>query len=277
MFEHFVFDWRDLLDIALVSALLYQVIQLLRGSRALAVLTGLGLLTLLYFMSRTMGLYTLTWLLQHIFSSLFILIVVIFQADIRQALGEIGAHRLFRRRDLKQGGVEEVVMACVEMARLRVGALIVIERSMRLGDMIKREGVRMDAQLSRQLLMNIFYPKAPLHDGAVVVRGDRVIAAACLLRLSDTTGVGRDLGTRHRAGLGVSEISDAKVFIVSEETGIISMAEGGRLVRHLDEASLRQILHGIYDAQDKDARVPLLHFKQRRKGAHDEQQADKKA
>ena len=96
-----------------------------------------------------------------------------------------------------------------------------------------------------------FEPNTPLHDGAVVVRGDRVIAAACLLRLSDTTGVGRDLGTRHRAGLGVSEISDAKVFIVSEETGIISMAEGGRLVRHLDEASLRQILHGIYDAQDK--------------------------
>ena len=125
MFEHFVFDWRDLLDIALVSALLYQVIQLLRGSRALAVLTGLGLLTLLYFMSRTMGLYTLTWLLQHIFSSLFILIVVIFQADIRQALGEMGAHRLFRRRELKQGGVEEVVMACVEMARLHDGAVVI--------------------------------------------------------------------------------------------------------------------------------------------------------
>lgn len=111
MFEHVVFDWRDLLDIALVSALLYQVIQLLRGSRALAVLTGLGLLTLLYFLAGAMGLYTLTWLLQHIFGSLFILIVVIFQSDIRQALGEMGAHRLFRRRDLKQGGVEEVVMA----------------------------------------------------------------------------------------------------------------------------------------------------------------------
>ena len=119
-------------------------------------------------------------------------------------------------------------------------------------------------------------PESPLDTWALSAI-DRVIAAACLLRLSDTTGVGRDLGTRHRAGLGVSEISDAKVFIVSEETGIISMAEGGRLVRHLDEASLRQILHGIYDAQDKDARVPLLHFKQRRKGAHDEQQADKKA
>ena len=139
------------------------------------------------------------------------------------------------------------------------------------------KGTRVDGVISQPLIENIFEPNTPLHDGAVVVRGDRVIAAACLLRLSDTTGVGRDLGTRHRAGLGVSEISEAKVFIVSEETGIISMAEGGRLVRHLDEASLRQILHGIYDAQDKDARVPLLHFKQRRKGAHDEQQADKKA
>ena len=156
MFDHIAIDWRDVMDIAVVSILLYQVIQMLRGSRALTVLTGLGLLTLLYFFSNALGLYTLTWLLQHIFSSLFILIVVIFQADIRQALGEMGARPIFRRSSIKSIGVEEVVTACVEMARLRVGALIVIERSMRLGDMIKREGVRIDAQLSRQLLMNIF-------------------------------------------------------------------------------------------------------------------------
>ena len=172
--------------------------------------------------------------------------------------------------------IDEMILALEHMARRKVGALIVIENKIRLNDVIAT-GTRVDGVISQPLIENIFEPNTPLHDGAVVVRGDRVIAAACLLRLSDTTGVGRDLGTRHRAGLGVSEISDAKVFIVSEETGIISMAEGGRLVRHLDEASLRQILHGIYDAQDKDARVPLLHFKQRRKGAHDEQQADKKA
>ena len=243
MFEHFVFDWRDLLDIALVSALLYQVIQLLRGSRALAVLTGLGLLTLLYFMSRTMGLYTLTWLLQHIFSSLFILIVVIFQADIRQALGEMGAHRLFRRRELKQGGVEEVVMACVEMARLRVGALIVIERSMRLGDMIKREGVRVDAQISRQLLMNIFYPKAPLHDGAVVISRGRIMAAACILPLA--VAKGQNFGTRHRAALGITQESDAVAVVVSEERGEISVAMKGELVRSLDATRLRQVLNEI--------------------------------
>ena len=195
MFDRIAIDWRDVMDIAVVSIMLYQVIQMLRGSRALTVLTGLGLLTLLYFFSNALGLYTLTWLLQHIFSSLFILIVVIFQADIRQALGEMGARPIFRRSSIKSIGVEEVVSACVEMARLRVGALIVIERSMRLGDMIKREGVRIDAQLSRQLLMNIFYPKAPLHDGAVVISRGRITAAACILPLAEAKG--QNFGTRH--------------------------------------------------------------------------------
>ena len=154
-----------------------------------------------------------------------------------------------------------------------------MENKIRLNDVIAT-GTRVDGLISQPLLENIFEPNTPLHDGAVVIRGERVISAACLLRLSDTTGVGRDLGTRHRAGLGVSEVSDATVFIVSEETGIISMAEGGRLVRHLDETSLRQILHRIYDAEEeKESRlnVPLLHFLQRRRVAHDEQQTDKKA
>ena len=217
MLEHVVFEWRDALDILLVAFLLYQVIQLLRGSRALTVLTGLGLLTLLYFISRSMALYTLTWLLQHVFSSLFLLIVVIFQSDIRQALGEIGTNNLFRKRALQHSAVEEVVMACVEMARLRVGALIVIERGTRLDDMIKREGVRVDALLSRQLLMNIFYPKAK----------------------------GQSFGTRHRAALGMTQECDAVVVVVSEERGEISVAMKGELVRSLDATRLRQVLNDI--------------------------------
>ncbi len=242
-FEHLVFDWRDALDIALVSVLLYQVIQLLRGTRALAVLSGLGLLTLLYFFARSLGLYTLTWLLQYIFGSLFILIVVIFQADIRQALGEIGARRFFRRRELRHSGVAELVAACVEMARLRVGALIVIERSMRLGDMIKREGVRVDALLSRQLLMNIFYPKAPLHDGAVILSRGRILAAGCILPLAEAKG--QNFGTRHRAALGITEESDSIAVVVSEERGEISVAMKGKLVRALDGAHLAQVLNEI--------------------------------
>lgn len=238
-----VFEWRDALDILLVAFLLYQVIQLLRGSRALTVLTGLGLLTLLYFISRSMALYTLTWLLQHVFSSLFLLIVVIFQSDIRQALGEIGTSNLFRKRALQHSAVEEVAMACVEMARLRVGALIVIERGTRLDDMIKREGVRMDALLSRQLLMNIFYPKAPLHDGAVLISKGRITAAACILPLAEAKG--QSFGTRHRAALGMTQECDAVVVVVSEERGEISVAMKGELVRSLDATRLRQVLNDI--------------------------------
>ena len=238
MLEHVVFEWRDALDILLVAFLLYQVIQLLRGSRALTVLTGLGLLTLLYFISRSMALYTLTWLLQHVFSSLFLLIVVIFQSDIRQALGEIGTNNLFRKRALQHSAVEEVVMACVEMARLRVGALIVIERGTRLDDMIKREGL-----LSRQLLMNIFYPKAPLHDGAVLISKGRITAAACILPLAEAKG--QSFGTRHRAALGMTQECDAVVVVVSEERGEISVAMKGELVRSLDATRLRQVLNDI--------------------------------
>lgn len=243
MLEHVVLEWRDALDILLVAFLLYQVIQLLRGSRALTVLTGLGLLTLLYFISRSMALYTLTWLLQHVFSSLFLLIVVIFQSDIRQALGEIGTNNLFRKRALQHSAVEEVVMACVEMARLRVGALIVIERGTRLDDMIKREGVRVDALLSRQLLMNIFYPKAPLHDGAVLISKGRITAAACILPLAEAKG--QSFGTRHRAALGMTQECDAVVVVVSEERGEISVAMKGELVRSLDATRLRQVLNDI--------------------------------
>ena len=243
MLEHVVFEGRDALDILLVAVLLYQVIQLLRGSRALTVLTGLGLLTLLYFISRSMALYTLTWLLQHVFSSLFLLIVVIFQSDIRQALGEIGTNNLFRKRALQHSAVEEVVMACVEMARLRVGALIVIERGTRLDDMIKREGVRVDALLSRQLLMNIFYPKAPLHDGAVLISKGRITAAACILPLAEAKG--QSFGTRHRAALGMTQECDAVVVVVSEERGEISVAIKGELVRSLDATRLRQVLNDI--------------------------------
>lgn len=226
-----------------MALLLYQVFQLLRGSRAMAILTGLGVIGALYLLARFVGLYTLEWLLQYIFGSLFILIVVIFQADIRQALGEMGAHRFFRGKTLRESGVEEVVYACVEMARLRVGALIVIERSMKLGDMIKREGVRLDALISRQLLMNIFYPKAPMHDGAVIISSGRIMAGACILPLAVARG--QNFGTRHRAALGITQESDAVAIAVSEERGEISVAMKGELVRSLDASGLRQVLNEV--------------------------------
>ena len=254
IFEHIIFDWRDLLDIALVGVLLYQVIQLLRGTRALAVLSGLGVLTALYFMSRNMGLYTLSWLLQHIFGSLFILIVVIFQNDIRQALGEMGSRHFFRKKSVQAGLVDEVVAACVEMARLRVGALIVFERSVTLDEQM-RSGTIINSDVTAELLKNIFYPKAPLHDGAVVIRDGRIAAAGCVLPLTSNTNLSPDLGTRHRAGIGMSEHSDAVIVIVSEETGGISIAVDGMLKRRLSPDTFEAILRSeLVPAEEQQRR-----------------------
>lgn len=273
----------DLIDILLLTIIIYELLVNVRQTRVSQMLKGILILLAATWLSDVLGMRTIHALLSWMINAGPVLLIVLFQSEIRRILEELGNNSMFDSSALsmREGNTEliidEMILALEHMARRKVGALIVVENKIHLNDVIAT-GTRVDGIISQPLIENIFEPNTPLHDGAVVVRGDRVVAAACLLRLSDTTGVGRDLGTRHRAGLGVSEISDATVFIVSEETGIISMAEGGRLVRHLDEASLRQILHGLYDTdQERDLRASLLHFKQRRKGAHDEQQTDKKA
>ena len=273
----------DLIDILLLTIIIYELLVNVRQTRVSQMLKGILILLAATWLSDILGMRTIHALLAWMINAGPVLLIVLFQSEIRRILEELGNNSMFDSSALsmREGNTEliidEMILALEHMARRKVGALIVVENKIHLNDVIAT-GTRVDGIISQPLIENIFEPNTPLHDGAVIVRGDRVVAAACLLRLSDTTGVGRDLGTRHRAGLGVSEISDATVFIVSEETGIISMAEGGRLVRHLDEASLRQILHGLYDTdQERDLRASLLHFKQRRKGAHDEQQTDKKA
>ena len=233
-------DWRDVLDITIIPFFIYQLIQILKGTRALAAMLGLGLLMLLYFFSRAVGLYTLTWILQHIFGSLFLVVVILFQRDIRQALGDMGARYFWSRSTMRQDMLEEMVSACLDMARLRIGALIVIERSMPLGDVMARDGVKLDAKFSRKLLTNIFYPKAPLHDGAVIISKGRISAAACILPLAVVQG--QNFGTRHRAALGVTEESDAIAIVVSEERGEISVAMKGKLQTKLDATKLKQVL-----------------------------------
>ena len=273
----------DLIDILLLTIIIYELLVNVRQTRVSQMLKGILILLAATWLSDILGMRTIHALLAWMINAGPVLLIVLFQSEIRRILEELGNNSVFDSSALsmREGNTEliidEMSLALEHMARRKVGALIVVENKIHLNDVIAT-GTRVDGIISQPLIENIFEPNTPLHDGAVVIRGDRVVAAACLLRLSDTTGVGRDLGTRHRAGLGVSEISDATVFIVSEETGIISMAEGGRLVRHLDEASLRQVLHGLYDTdQERDLRASLLHFKQRRKGAHDEQQTDKKA
>lgn len=272
----------DLIDILLLTFIIYQMLVHVRQTRVSQTIKGIVILLLATWLSDVLGMRTIHALLAWVINAGPVLLIVLFQSEIRRTLEELGNNSVFdpaarlRQTDDAELIIDEMILALEHMSRRRVGALIVVEKRIRLNDVIAT-GTRVDGVVSQPLIENIFEPNTPLHDGAVVIRGDRVVSAACLLRLSDTTGVGRDLGTRHRAGLGVSEVSDATVFIVSEETGIISMAEGGHLVRHLDEASLRQILHGIYDKEEKDIRASLLHFRQRRKGAHDEQPADKKA
>ena len=275
----------DVIDILLLALLIYELLVHVRQTRVSQTIKGIVILLAATWLSGVLGMRTIHALLSWAINAGPVLLIVLFQPEIRRILEELGNNSVFDAAGRLQKTndteliIDEMILAFEHMARRRVGALVVVENKIRLNDVIAT-GTRVDGLISQPLLENIFEPNTPLHDGAVVIRGDRVISAACLLRLSDTTGVGRDLGTRHRAGLGMSEVSDATVFIVSEETGIISMAEGGRLVRHLDETSLRQILHRIYDAEEeKESRlnVPLPHFLQRRRVAHDEQQTDKKA
>lgn len=276
----------DLIDILLLTVIIYEVLLHIRHTRISQTIKGIVILLLATWASDMIGMRTIHALLSWVINAGPVLLIVLFQPEIRRVLEELGTSAMLdsgmRMQSISNTDlmIDEMVLALGNMSRRRVGALIVIENKTRLTDVIAT-GTPVDGMVSQPLLENIFEPNTPLHDGAVVVRGERIMSAACLLHLSDTTGVGRDLGTRHRAGLGMSEVSDATVFIVSEETGIISMARGGQLTRHLDEGSLKKILHELYDQEAKEQprltlNVPKLHLKQRRRTAHDEPQADEK-
>ena len=238
-------------DVAVVTFLVYRVLRLIRGTRAIAILSGLFLLGLAYLAAEWAGLLTLSWLLGHFLSYSFIFgVIVLFQADLRRALAELGrGSRLLSTlarddRAAQLGAVDAVVRAAVELARSRTGALVALERTGDLGD-VADSGLRLDAAVTPELLRSIFSPASPIHDGAVVVQGTRAAAAGCLLPLS-VEPAAQELGTRHRAALGLAEEVDAAVVVVSEERGEISVALDGALHRHLDEKELRALLHRLF-------------------------------
>ncbi|MGM0645860.1 MAG: diadenylate cyclase CdaA [Thermodesulfobacteriota bacterium] len=233
--------WRDLLDISLVAFVLYRVILLVRGTRAVSVIFGLLLVLLVYYLSGEFGLYTLHWLLANFLGSIFLVVIILFQQDIRKALAEMGTAGLWRRRNTPPQILDELVLAVMEMAQRRIGALVVIERQQPLGDVIAR-GVLLNAVFSRDLLLTIFRPETPLHDGAVVIRGKTIRAAACILPLAAGVEHKSDWGTRHRAAMGITEESDAVAIIVSEERGSVTAAIGGKLTTALDEVRLKRVL-----------------------------------
>ncbi len=243
------FDWSSLLDILLVTLLLYGLLSLLRGTRAVALLRGLlVILLLILVIPSVLKLTTLGWILDNALPALIVTIPIVFQPELRRALESLGQTGLWARRPWNRSSaqkmrqaVDEIAAACSEMSRQRIGALIVIERTILLDEFAER-AVLLDARLSRQLLVDLFFPNSPLHDGAVIIRQGRVLAAGVVLPLSEDILDSYQYGTRHRAAIGISEETDAVAVVVSEETGVISMAQRGRIVRWLDAERLTRLL-----------------------------------
>jgi len=240
----------DIADILIVAVLIYYLLMMTRQTRASAVLKGLVVLLVATFVSDMLGLTALNWLLMSVVNYGAVVLVILFQPELRKALEQLGRGAVRENSHAGDGEdreriIDEIIQCMTDLSRRRVGALIVFEQKTGLKDVIET-GTAVDGKISAPLLENIFEPNTPLHDGAVVVRGTRVVAAACILTLTEGRGISRELGTRHRAAIGISETTDATVLIVSEETGIMSMARGGRLTRHLDAKSLREILEGMY-------------------------------
>ena len=257
----------DLLDIFIVAYLLYKLLMLTKETRASAVLKGFVMLIAVSWISDLLGLTALSWVLQNVVSNGAVVLVILFQPELRKALEQIGRGAI---RERAAGGesariVSEITHCMLNLSRRRVGALIVIEQRIGLKDVIET-GTSLQSEISSALLENIFEPNTPLHDGAVVIRGDRIMAAACILTLSEGKGISRELGTRHRAAIGITETTDAIALIVSEETGIISMAREGRLTRHLDRAGLEQVLTALYQPKETGPLSSLMEKTKRRKG-----------
>lgn len=234
--------WFDLLDILLVAFIFYHLILLIKRSIAIRLLAVLSVLFLFYFVSQLFGLQTLYRILDSFFSAILLVLVVVFQHDIRRALSSLGRGSFIR----DQGGdvtelIEELINAVGVMAERKMGALIVIEREMEVDNYLE-VGTEIDAKVTTEIITSIFLPYSPIHDGAVIIRRGKLTRAGCFLPLSRNSELSKTLGTRHRAAIGLSEISDAVVLVVSEETGAISLVHGGKIFRGVDQTMLRKLL-----------------------------------
>jgi diadenylate cyclase len=239
--------WWDVLDILVVAIIIYELLKLIRGTRAVQIAVGIASIIGLFYLSRGLQLETLNWLIRNIVGYVVFAVIVLLQADIRRALVHLGRGKLFRRFDRKasdEDTVEELVTAATTLSSKKTGAIVVIERSIGLRNLIE-SGIPLDAKLTYDLLVSIFQATSPLHDGAVIVQGDRAAAAACFLPLTTNPRLNRELGSRHRAAIGVTEENDAVAIVVSEETGRISIVEDGDLEYDIDAERLRTRLKSV--------------------------------
>ncbi|MBE6989452.1 MAG: TIGR00159 family protein [Ruminococcaceae bacterium] len=239
----------DVLDMAIIAYLVYRLLKMVKSKRAENILKGVAVFLLALWISQLLQLNAINYLLRHIVEFGVLALIIVFQPEIRQLLESLGSRnirllRIFAPTESSselERAIDQTVIACTEMSKTRTGVLIVFERKLLLDDMM-RTGTTLDASVSSELLKNIFFLKAPMHDGAVIIRDGRILSAGCMLPLSKNANLSRDLGMRHRAGIGMSENSDAVVVIVSEETGSISVALGGMLKRHLMPETLSKLL-----------------------------------
>lgn len=247
------FRWLlDPLDVIIVAFIIYRIILLIKGTRAVQMLFGLAVILLVYVSSQVVGLYTLRWILDNFLSSIILVIVVLFQNDIRRALIHVGANPFFTDLSFREENevIAELVKACVNMANRRIGALLVIERETGIKDFLE-VGTEIDAKVTSDLITSVFLPYSPLHDGALVLQQGRLTRAGCFLPLSQNPDISKSLGTRHRAAIGLTELVDAVAIVVSEETGKISMVVAGRITRDLDSTSLTRVLKSLLEPRKK--------------------------
>ena len=246
--------WRDIIDIIIVTVIIYQLLKLTRLTRAFQVLKGFGLIIMASLISDWLQLNALSWVFNYILSSGAIVLVILFQPELRRTLEKIGRGRLLTKEAFtrpesdEEEVVSHLVRAVQRMSGNHVGALIVIQQKESLGEVIEN-GTPLYANISSQLIENIFTPNTPLHDGAIIISGRTIVAAGCFLPMTSNPYLEQEMGTRHRAALGMSENSDAIIVVVSEETGVVSIVEGGKIQRYIDSAKLREMLNKLYEPQ----------------------------
>ncbi|MBQ5636314.1 MAG: diadenylate cyclase CdaA [Selenomonadales bacterium] len=239
----------DIVDILIVAFILYKMYMGVKDTRALALFKGIIVLLVITLLSKVLELYVIYWLLQKLMTMMLVALPVVFQPELRRALEHLGRGRLFKKQTFLDTEETEtflthIVNTAGALSQNKIGALMVLERETGLGDYADT-GVKIDGIVSSEFLINVFIPNTPLHDGATIIRGNRVVAAGCLLPLTDDRTLNKELGTRHRAAIGMTEQTDSVVIVVSEETGIISLAREGRLTRYLDKETLKETLRPL--------------------------------
>lgn len=248
--------WRPVLEILFIWGLLYWIIRFFQGTRAVQVLVGLLVLAVIFNIAKVLELYTINWVLTKLFAVGVVAFLIIFQPELRRALARMGQNTLFGAFLKKGGTIDEVVQASEYLSRSKIGALVAIEREVGLKNYIE-SGLILDAKVSAEILITLFFPNAPTHDGGVIIQGERVAASGSLFPLSQDPHLSRALGTRHRAAVGLTEETDAVAVVVSEETGAISVSVYGKLTRNLDGEELRRVLTSLFRAPEERAKWSL--------------------